>query len=61
MKKLPKVYNYRSTKHSFIMPVQLATTNTMQNVTKSCYFCTYMHKKKIIQKSNAGLTGFNCQ
>ena len=23
MKKLPKVYNYRSTKHSFIMPVQL--------------------------------------
>ena len=56
MKKLPKVYNYRSTKHSFIMPVQLATTNTMQNVTKNCYYCTYMHKKKITQKSNAGLT-----
>ena len=54
MKKLPKVYNYRSTKHSFIC-LCTATKNTMQNVTKNCYYCTYMHKK-IIQKSNAGLT-----
>ena len=57
MKKLPKVLYITTIEVQSIVSSCLctATKNTMQNVTKNCYYCTYMHKK-IIQKSNAGLT-----
>ena len=57
MKKLPKVLYITTIEVQSIVSscLCIATKNTMQNVTKNCYYCTYMHKK-IIQKSNAGLT-----
>ena len=46
-----------NTKHkSDFHHAYVATTNTMQNVIR----LLFLYKNSTIQKSNAGLTGFNC-